>query len=131
MHSKDESKTAFMAEFASYCYKVMPFGLKNVGATYQRLMSRILTPMLGRNVQAYVDDMVVTSERKDQHIADLEELFATIVKYNLKLNPHKCVFRVEEGKFLGFLLTERIEENPDKCAKTIGMRSPVNVKEVQ
>jgi len=54
-----------------------------------------------RNVQAYVDDMVVTSEREDQHIADLEELFATIVRYNLKLNPDKCVFRVEVGKFLG------------------------------
>ena len=65
MHPKDESKKAFMAEFASCCYKVMPFILKNVGATYQRLMDRILTPMLGRNVQAYVDNMVVTSEEKD------------------------------------------------------------------
>jgi len=62
MHPKDESKTTFMAEFASYCYKVMPFGLKNVGATYQRLIDRILAPMLGQNVQAYVDNMVVTSE---------------------------------------------------------------------
>jgi len=61
--------------------------------------------MIGRNVQAYVDDMVVTSEEKDQHIVDLEELFSTIAKYNLKLNPKKCVFGVEAGKFLGFLLT--------------------------
>jgi len=88
--------------------------------------------MLGQNVKAYVDDMVVTSERKDHHIADLEELFATIAKYNLKLNPDKCVFRVEAGKFLGFLLTERgIEENPDKCATIIGMRSLTDVMEVQ
>ena len=121
-----------MAEFASYCYKVMPFGLKNAGATYHRLMDMILTPMIGRNVQAYVDDMVITSEEKDQHIVDLEELFTTIVKYNLKLNPKKCVFRMEVGKFVGFLLTERgIEANPDKCATIIGMRRPVSVKEVQ
>ena len=65
MHPKDESKTSFMAEFASYCYKFMPFGLKNAGATYQRLMYQILAPMIGRNVQAYVDDMVITSEKKD------------------------------------------------------------------
>jgi len=95
-------------------------------------MDRILAPMLGQNVQAYVDDMVVTSKRKDHHIVDLEELFATIVKYNLKLNPDKCVFGVEAGKFLGFLLTERsIEANPEKCATIIGMRSLANVKEVQ
>ena len=70
MHPHDESKTVFMTELSSYCYKVMPFGMKNVGATYQRLMDRILAPMIGRNVQAYVDDMVVTSPEKDQHVAD-------------------------------------------------------------
>jgi len=80
----------------------MPFGLKNVGVTYQRLMDRILAPMIGGNVQAYVDDMVVTSPKRDQHVADLEELFATIAKYDLKLNPEKCVFGVEGGNFLGF-----------------------------
>ena len=88
--------------------------------------------MLGRNVQAYVDDMVVTSKRKDQHIADLEELFTTIAKYNLKLNPDKCVFGVEAGKFIGFLLTERgIKANPNKCTTIIGMSSSTNVREVQ
>jgi len=121
-----------MIDFSSYFYKVMTFGLENVGTTYQRLMDRILAPMIGRNVQAYVDDMVVTSKEKDHHGADLEELFTTIAKYNLKLNLEKCVFRVEVGKFLGFLLTERgIEANPEKCAAIIPMRSPTNVKEVQ
>jgi len=107
MHPRNESKMTFMIELSSYCYKVMPFGLKNAGATYQRLMDRILTPMIGRNVQAYVDDMVVTSLERDQHVLDLEELFITIAKYDLKLNPEKCVFGVEVGKFLGFLLSER------------------------
>ena len=110
----------------------MPFGLKNAGATYQRLMDKVLAPMLGRNVQAYVDDMVLTSHERGQHTADLEELFATIARYRLKLNPEKCVFGVEAGKFLGFMLTEsRIEANPDKCAAIIAMRSPTSVKEVQ
>jgi len=64
-------------------------------------------------VQAYVDDIVVTSPERDQHVADLDELFATIAKYKLKLNPEKCVFRVEVGKFLRFLLTKRgIEADP-------------------
>jgi len=121
-----------MTETCSYCYKVMPFGLKNAGTTYQRLMDRVLAPMLGRNVQAYVDDMVVTSQERGRHTADLEELFATIAKYRLKLNPEKCVFGVEAGKFLGFMLTERgIEANRDKCAAIIAMRIPASIKEVQ
>ena len=107
MNPRDESKTTFMTETSSYYYKVMPFGLKNAGATYQRLMDKVLAPMLGRNVQAYVDDMVVTSHERGQHAGDLEELFATISKYRLKLNPEKCVFGVEAGKFLGFMLTKR------------------------
>jgi len=132
MHPRDESKTTFMTETCIYCYKVMPFGLKNAGATYQRLMDKVLAPMLGRNVRAYVDDMVVTSHERGQHAADLEELFATTSKYHLKLNPEKCVFGVEAGKFLGFMLTERgIEANPDKCAAIIAMRSPTSVKDVQ
>ena len=95
-------------------------------------MDRVLAPMIGRNVQAYVDDMVVTLQVKDQHVADLEELFTTIAKYRPKLNPEKCVFGVEAGKFLGFLLTERgIEANPKKCAAILAMRSPISVKEVQ
>jgi len=96
---RDESKMMFMTETSCYCYTLMSFGLKNVGATYQRLMDRVLAPML--------DDMVVTSQERGQHVADLEELFATVAKYHLKLNPEKCMFGVEAGKFLGFLLTER------------------------
>ena len=107
MHPRDECKIAFITETSCYCYTVMPFGLKNAGATYQRLMDKVLAPMLGRNMQAYEDDMVVTSQEMGQHIADLEELFATIAKYRLKLNPEKCVFGVDTGKFLGFLITER------------------------
>jgi len=102
MHPMDEEKTAVMTERSCYCYKVMPFGQKNAGATYQRLMDKVLAPMLGRNVQAYVDDMVVTSLEKSRHVtdleeSDLEELFVTIAKYKLKLNPEMCIFGVEAG----------------------------------
>ena len=91
-------------------------------------MDKVLAPMLGRNVQAYVDDMVVTSLEKEKHVTDLEELFITISRYKLKLNPEKCVFGVEAGKFL--LSKRGIEANPEKCAAIFAMRSPANVKEV-
>jgi len=127
MHPRDECKTTFMTKLSCYCYEVMPFGLKNAGATYQRLMDRVLAPMLGRNVQAYVDDMVVTSQQREQHVAYQEELFTTIAKYRLKLNPEKCVFEVKASKFLGFLLTERgIVANPEKCVAIIAMRSELH-----
>nr|KYP35075.1 Retrovirus-related Pol polyprotein from transposon 17.6 [Cajanus cajan] len=132
MHSADEDKTAFITDQATYYYKVMPFGLKNVGATYQRLMDKVLADQIGRNVEAYVDDMVVKSPSVCQHFSDLQESFNTLARYQLKLNPAKCSFSVQAGKFLGFLLTHRgIEANPDKCSAIINMRSPATVKEVQ
>ena len=83
MHLRDECKTTFITETCCYCYKVMPFGLKNTGATYKRLMDRVLAPMLGRNVQAYVDDMVVTSQDRGRHIADLEN----VVRHDSQVPP--------------------------------------------
>jgi len=95
-------------------------------------MDRVLASIIGRNLQAYVDDMVVTSQVKDQHVVDLEELFTTIAKYRLKLNPEMYVLGVEAGKFMGFLLTESgMEANPEKCTSILAMRSPISVKEVQ
>jgi len=93
MHLLDEDKTSFMGEMSNYCYKVMSFGLKIAEATYQRVMNRILILMMERNVQAYVDDMVVTLTEGDHHQMDLMELFATINKYQLKLNPVKICVR--------------------------------------
>lgn len=110
----------------------MPFGLKNAQATYQSLMNKILQPMMARYVQAYVDDMVVNPSTNDgAHYEDFEELFSTINKYQLKLNPRKCVFKVKADKFLEVLLTERgIKENPKKCTTIFNMRSLSNMKEV-
>nr|KYP70636.1 Transposon Ty3-G Gag-Pol polyprotein [Cajanus cajan] len=132
MHPTDEDKTAFIADQANFCYRVMPFGSKNAGATYQRLMDKVLVNQLGRNVEAYVDDMVVKSVSTGRHFDGLQDLFDTISVYQLKLNPKKCSFGVQAGKFLGFLLTHcGIEANPDKCSAIINMRSPSMVKQVQ
>jgi len=110
----------------------MPFGLKNAGATYQRLMDKIFNDLLGKTMEVYVDDMVVKSQKAEHHPADLESVLAKVRKHDLRLNPEKCVFGVGGGKFLGFMITQRgIEVNPDKYEAILGMRSPTCVKEVQ
>jgi len=110
----------------------MPFELKNVGATYQRLMNEMFQEQIGRNREIYVDDMVVKSMTVEAHVNDLEEVLAQDRKYEMRLNPGKCVFGVKGGKFLGFMLTERgIKANPDKCQAIVQMRNPRNLKEVQ
>ena len=83
----------------------MPFGLKNIGATYQRFMDRVFKQQIGKNVKVYVNNMVIKSHSIAQHVANLEEVFRKIHKYNMHLNPKKCTFRVDEGKFLGFMIT--------------------------
>ncbi|KAL0431117.1 UNVERIFIED_CONTAM: Retrovirus-related Pol polyprotein from transposon.6 [Sesamum radiatum] len=99
----------------------MLFELKNVGATYQRLVDKIFRPQIERNVEVYVDDMLVKSKRAEDHIADLEETFAVLRKYRLKLNPAKCAFGVQGGRFLGFMVTQRgIEANPLKIKAILG-----------
>ena len=111
---------------------MMPFGLKNVGATYQRLMNKMFAHQIGRNVQVYVDDMLVKSLREDDHLSDLQETFDTLRAYNMKLNPNKCVFRVTAGKFLGFMVSQRgIEVNPEKIRVIVELAPPKTVKEVQ
>ena len=91
------------------------FGLKNVGATYQRLMNKMFTHQIGGNVQVYVDDMLVKILHENDHLDDLQETFGTLRSYNMKLNPSKCVFGVMIGKFLGFMVSQRgIEVNPKK-----------------
>ena len=110
----------------------MPFDLKNEGSTYQRLMNRMFAPQIGRNVQVYVDDMLVKSRREEDHLEDLRETFDTLCSYNMKLNPGKCAFEVTAEKFLGFMVSQRrIEANPDKIRAIMEMTPPRNVKEVQ
>ncbi|XP_022842043.1 uncharacterized protein LOC111365738 [Olea europaea var. sylvestris] len=110
----------------------MSFGLKNAGATYQRLINKVFADLIGKNIEAYVDNMVVKSKKVEEYIFDLEEVFVTLRKYKMKLNPEKCVFSVASGKFLGFMITHRgIEANPDKIQALAAMESPRTKKEVQ
>lgn len=126
------TKTAFIADRANFCYEVMPFGLKNAGATYQRLMDRIFTDQIGKCMDVYMDDTVVRSAKGRDHLADVEEVFGQVRKYDMRLNPAKCTFGVAAGKFLGFMLTSRgIEANPDKCEAVLQMQSPRTLKEIQ
>ena len=111
----DQEKTSFVTNQGLFWYKVMSFRLKNAGATYQRLMNKMFARQIGRNVQVYVDDMLVKSIQEDDHLDDLKETFDTLRSYNMKLNPSKCTFRVTARKFLGFMVSQRgIEVNPDK-----------------
>jgi hypothetical protein len=128
----DEERTAFYSDSAIFCYRAMPFGLKNAGATYQRLVNRIFESQIGRNIAAYVDDMLVKSLKPEDHLADLQETFANLKRYNMKLNPTKCAFGVQSGKFLGYMLTQRgIEANPEKVKAILDLQLPTTVREVQ
>ncbi|RDX65070.1 hypothetical protein CR513_56307, partial [Mucuna pruriens] len=132
MHPQDEEKTAFTTDDDAFCYKVMPFGLKNAGATYQCMMDKIFKGIIGVDVEVCVDDMVVKSQGAAEHCQALGRVFHILRKHQLRLNPNKCSFGVRAGKFLGFMLTERgIEANPEKCRAVVNMRSPQSMKEVQ
>ncbi|RDX85379.1 Retrovirus-related Pol polyprotein from transposon 17.6, partial [Mucuna pruriens] len=119
MHPRDEAKTAFITDVRAYFYKVMPFGLKNIGATYQRLVDKIFEGLIGGDVEVYVDDMVVKSSTAADHYRALGRVFQMLRRHQLKLNPEKCSF--ERG----------IKANPKKCQAIINMRSLRTVKEVQ
>ena len=105
MVKEDQEKTAFITSQGLYCYKVMPFRLKNAGVTYQRLANRMFREQIERNMEVYVDDMLVKSKEELTHLDDLKETFTTLRQYQMKLNPSKCAFGVAWGKFLGFMVS--------------------------
>ena len=132
MEETDQEKTSFVTSQGLFCYKVMPFGLKTAGATYQRLMDKIFVHQIGWNVQVYVDDMLVKSIREDDHLSNLRETFDTLRTYNMKLNPSKCAFGVTTGKFLGFMVSQKgIEVNLEKVRAIMELAPPKTVKEMQ
>ena len=115
MAEEDQQKTAFIISQGLYCYKVMPFRLKNARAIYQRLVNKMFSKQIGRNMEVYMNDMLVKSKEKLAHLDDLKETFATLRQYQMKLKPTKCAFGVASGKFLGFMVSQRgIEANPEK-----------------
>ena len=125
MNPGDIPKTAFITHRAVYAYKMMPFGLINASATYQRMMNAVFESQMGRNMESYVDDMISKSKTVPDHIKDLKECFENIRKNSMKLNPEKCAFGVEAGKFLGFMVSNRgIEANPEKIKVVLDVKNP-------
>ena len=132
MDPDDQEKTSFVTGQGTYCYCVMPFGLKNAGANYQRLVNRMFQKQIGTSMEVYIDDMLVKSTTTELHIAHLSEAFQILREYNMKLNPVKCAFGVSSGKFLSFIVNNRgIEANPDKIKVVLDMPPPSSIKEVR
>ena len=128
----DQEKTTFVTLIGNYHYKVMSFGLKNAGCTYQRMMTRMFESLLGKNIEVYIDDMVVKSKMVSEHLGDLRAIFEILRHYKLRLNASKCSFSVRSSKFLGYMVTHRgIEVNPYEIKAINNLRYLRNPKEVQ
>ncbi|GJZ37175.1 reverse transcriptase domain-containing protein [Tanacetum coccineum] len=132
MAKEDEEKTSFITSQGIFCYTKMPFSLRNVGATYQRLVDKAFHKQIGRNLEVYVDNLVITSRTEDEIVRDIEETFKTLREINMKLNPKKCTFEVEEGMFLGYTVnTKGLKVCPDKVDAVLSLLSPKCLKDVQ
>ena len=128
----DQERTAFVTPIGNYHYKVMPFGLKNVGATYQRMMTKMFEPQLGKNIEIYINDMVVKIKVESEHVNDLGNIFAILRKHKLRLNASKCSFGVRSSKFLDYMVIHcEIEVNPGQIKAINNLQPPWNPKEVQ
>ncbi|KAL0421227.1 UNVERIFIED_CONTAM: hypothetical protein Slati_3145600 [Sesamum latifolium] len=132
MAPKDEELTIFRTPKGIYCYKVMTFGLKNAGATYQRAIQKIFDDMLHKNVECYVDDLVVKSKMRQDHLQDLRKIFERLRRYQLKINPLKCAFGVTSGKFLEYVVRHRgIQIEQAKIDAILKMPEPQNIHELK
>ena len=132
MAPEDMEKTTFITLWGTFCYKVMPFGLKNAGATYQRAMVTLFHDLMHKEVEVYVDDIIAKSVTEEEHIVNLQKLFERLRKFKLKLNPAKCTFGVRSGKLLGFIVSQKgIEVDPDKVRAIQEMPAPSTEKQVR
>ncbi|GMP81860.1 hypothetical protein CsSME_00036427 [Camellia sinensis var. sinensis] len=125
MHEANKEKTTFITLRGLHCYKVMPFGLKNAEATYQRLLTTMFADQLRKTMEVYIDDMVVKSKQEVEHLKNLQTTFDILKAYKLKLNAARCAFRVGSGMFLGYLVTRRrIETDPQQIKAILNLRPP-------
>ena len=131
MDDEDAEKIFFITPWGTYCYHVMPFKLKNAGATYMRAMTTMFHDMMHREIEVYVDDVITKSKKQSNHVKDLRRFFESLRRHNLKLNPVKCVFGVPSGKILGFIVSRRgIELDPSKIKAIQELPPPKNKTEV-
>ena len=105
IYPSDVEKKAFITPHGLFYYNVMSFGLKNVEATYQRLVTKMFRPLLSKTMEVYIGDMLVKSKERPDHATHLQEAFEILKAYNRKLNPSKCAFGVSVGRFSGFMVT--------------------------
>ena len=132
MALEDMEKTSFITPWGTYCYKVMPFGLKNAGAIYQWVATTLLHDLTHKEVEVYVDDIIVKSKDREGHILVLRKFFERIQYYKLRLNPKKCTFRVTTGKLLEFMVSQRgLEVDLDKIKAIVEMKPPRIEKEIR
>ncbi|GJR15831.1 reverse transcriptase domain-containing protein [Tanacetum coccineum] len=131
MAKEDEEKTAFITSQGIFCYSKMPFGLKNAGSTYQCLVDKAFQKQIRRNIEVYVDDLVLKSHTKEEIIRDITETFKTLRQINMKLNPKKCTFGMQEGMFLGYKVsTNGLRACPEKVDAILSLPSPRCIKDV-
>ena len=107
MAEKDKAKTTSTTHWGTYAYDVMPFGLKNAGATYQWAMVTLFHDMMHKEIEVYVDNIITKSRTASDHLVDLRKLFKRLIKYRLRLNPNKCIFGASSGKLLGIIVNQR------------------------
>ena len=132
MVAKDAEKTAFRTIIGNFYYTVMPFGLKNAGSTYQQTMTAIFHDMMHKEMEDYLDDILVKSKTRIGHLQVLEQVFKRCRKYKLCINPMNCAFEVSAGKFLGFLVHHRdISIDPAKATAIATMKRPTTVRELK
>ncbi|XP_072081025.1 uncharacterized protein [Arachis hypogaea] len=132
MHRPDEEKMTFVTPDGTYCYTVMRFGLKNAGATYQRLVNNIFQDLSGTKLEVYIDDMFAKTESGEQLVSNLKVIMNILRKHQMRLNPVKCAFKMEPGKFLGFMIIQRgVEVNPEKYRAVLEITSPKNLNDIQ
>uniref|UniRef100_A0A2N9HK66 Uncharacterized protein n=1 Tax=Fagus sylvatica TaxID=28930 RepID=A0A2N9HK66_FAGSY len=132
MAHSDQEKTAFITPKGVYCYRVMPFGLKNAGATYQRMVTGMFGHLIGNTVEAYIDDMLIKSKKKTSYVEDLREVLEILRATKLRLNATKCLFGVSSGKFLGHMISYNgVEANPDQISALLSLQPPKDAKQVQ
>ena len=132
MAPEDIEKTFFIAKWDTYCYRVITFGLKNARATYQRAATTLFYDMMHRDVEVYVDDIIVKSRYRVNHLTTLERFFERIRQFGLRLNPKKCTFGVTSGKLLGYMVNERgIKANPNKIRVILDMPTPRTEREIR
>jgi len=131
MKESNQLVTSFITPFGMFCYVTMPFGLKNAGATYQQCMLQVFRDLIGKTVEAYVDDIMVKSRKTSGLVADLDETFRCLKAKGIRLNLEKCVFGVPRGMLLGFIVSKRgIEANPEKVSTIANMGLICNLKGV-